>query len=116
VECVRIAEAVGSDDLSVWLADGTNYPGQDDFSERRRRLLDALGEGYAAMSPTMRMLVEYKLYEPAFYHTDIADWGDALLACQHLGERAQVLVDLGHHAQGVNIERIVATLLDVGRL
>ena len=87
VECVRIAEAVGSDDLSVWLADGTNYPGQDSFSERRRRLLDALGEAYAAMPPTMRMLVEYKLYEPAFYHTDIADWGDALLVCQDLGER-----------------------------
>ncbi len=116
VECVRIAEAVGSDDLSVWLADGTNYPGQDSFSDRRRRLLGALAEAYAAMPPTMRMLVEYKLYEPAFYHTDIADWGDALLVCQDLGERAQVLVDLGHHAQGVNIERIVATLLDVGRL
>jgi len=115
-ECVTIARATGSRDISLWLADGTNYPGQDDLRARRRRLLASLEEIYAALDPTMRLLVEYKFYEPAFYATDIADWGMALTLCQRLGPRAQVLVDLGHHAQGVNIEQIVATLLAEGRL
>jgi len=116
LECVTIARATGSRDISLWLADGTNYPGQDDLRARRRRLLAALEEIYAALDPTMRLLVEYKFYEPAFYATDIADWGMALTLCQRLGPRAQVLVDLGHHAQGVNIEQIVATLLAEGHL
>jgi L-rhamnose isomerase/sugar isomerase len=116
LECVEIAQAVGSDAISLWLADGTNYPGQDDIADRRRRLVACLRETMAAMPAPMRLLVEYKLFEPAFYHTDLADWGGALLVCQALGERAQVLVDLGHHAQGVNIEHIVATLLAEGRL
>jgi len=115
-ECVTIARATGSRDISLWLADGTNYPGQDDLRARRRRLLASLEEIYAALDPTMRLLVEYKFYEPAFYATDIADWGMALTLCQRLGPRAQVLVDLGHHAQGVNIEQIVATLLTEERL
>ncbi len=116
LECVTIARATGSRDISLWLADGTNYPGQDDLRARRRRLLASLEEIYAALDPTMRLLVEYKFYEPAFYATDIADWGMALTLCQRLGPRAQVLVDLGHHAQGVNIEQIVATLLAEERL
>jgi len=116
LECVAIARQTGSRDISLWLADGTNYPGQDDLRGRRRRLVASLEKCYAALDPGMRLLVEYKFYEPAFYATDIPDWGTALVLCQKLGPRAQVLVDLGHHAQGVNIEQIVTTLLDEGRL
>jgi len=115
LECIAIARATGSRDISLWLADGTNYPGQDDL-RARRHLLASLEDIYAALDPTMRLLVEYKFYEPAFYATDIADWGMALTLCQRLGPRAQALVDLGHHAPGVNIEQIVATLLVEGRL
>jgi L-rhamnose isomerase / sugar isomerase len=116
IECVGVAGEVGSDVLSLWFADGTNYAGQDSFVERRRRMLECLAEVYGAMPENMRMLLEYKPYEPAFYHTDLADWGAALTACQRLGERAEVLVDLGHHAKEVNIEYVVALLLDEGRL
>lgn len=116
LECVGAAEELGSDVLSLWLADGTNYPGQDSFTERRHRMLECLSETYSRMPEYMRLLVEYKFYEPAFYHTDLADWGSALTVCQKLGERAKVLVDLGHHAQGTNVEHIVALLLDEGRL
>src|SRR4051794_16684652 len=115
-ECIEIAAHVGSDAISLWLADGTNYPGQDSLRERRARLLDTLREIYGALGAGMELLVEYKLYEPAFYATDLADWGSALLACQELGEQAKVLVDLGHHAQGVNIEQIVTLLDGAGRL
>jgi L-rhamnose isomerase/sugar isomerase len=116
LECVEIATAVGSDAISLWLADGTSYPGQDDLADRRARLLETLRETVAAMPAGQTLLVEYKLFEPSFYHTDLADWGLALLTCQALGDRAKVLVDLGHHAQGVNIEHIVSTLLTEGRL
>jgi L-rhamnose isomerase / sugar isomerase len=116
LECVEIASALGSSAQSLWLADGTNYAGQDDLRERRRRMLDALGRVYAALPAEQELLVEYKLFEPGFYATDLADWGSALLTCLKLGERARVLVDLGHHAQGVNIEQIVAFLADEGRL
>ena len=116
LECLGIATALGSSAQSLWLADGTNYPGQDDLRERRRRLLDSLGRVYAELPEEQELLVEYKLFEPAFYATDLADWGSALLTCLKLGERARVLVDLGHHAQGVNIEQIVAFLADEGRL
>ena len=116
IECVGVAEEVGSDVLSLWFADGTNYAGQDSFVERRHRMIECLAEVYGAMSENMRMLLEYKPYEPAFYHTDLADWGAALTACQRLGERAEVLVDLGHHAKELNIEYVVAMLLDEGRL
>jgi len=116
LDCLGIAAALGSTAQSLWLADGTNYPGQDDLRERRRRLLDALSAVYAELPADQVLLVEYKLFEPAFYATDLADWGSSLLICQALGERAQVLVDLGHHAQGVNIEQIVALLGDQGRL
>src|ERR671936_2200415 len=116
LECIGIAQQTGSTLISLWLADGTNYAGQDDLRGRRRRLLSSLEEIYAALAPGMRLLVEYKFYEPAFYATDIADWGSALVTCLKLGERAKVLVDLGHHAQGTNIEQIVAFLSDEGRL
>jgi len=116
LECIEIAVRVGSDAISLWLADGTNYPGQDSLRARRGRLVDALREVYGALDSGMELLVEYKLYEPAFYATDLADWGSALLVCQELGERANVLVDLGHHAQGVNIEQIVSLLYGAGRL
>jgi L-rhamnose isomerase / sugar isomerase len=115
-ECVEIARALGSTAQSLWFADGTNYPGQDDLRARRRRMIDVLGELYAAMPDDQELLLEYKPFEPAFYATDLADWGSALLACQKLGERARVLVDLGHHLQGANIEQIVGILDGEGRL
>jgi L-rhamnose isomerase/sugar isomerase len=116
LECLQIASALGSSAQSLWLADGTNYPGQDDLRARRRRLQDCLERVYAQLPADQELLVEYKLFEPAFYATDLADWGSALLMCLKLGGRARVLVDLGHHAQGVNIEQIVAFLADEGRL
>ena len=116
LECVEVARETDSDVLSLWFADGTNYPGQDSFTERRHRMVESLGEVYTAMPSGMRMFIEYKPYEPAFYHTDLADWGAALTMSQRLGERAQVLVDLGHHAKEVNIEYVVSLLLDEGRL
>jgi L-rhamnose isomerase/sugar isomerase len=116
LHCVDVATALGSSAQSLWLADGTNYPGQDDLRARRRRLRNCLERVYAASPDDQELLVEYKLFEPAFYATDLADWGSALLMCLGLGERAKVLVDLGHHAQGVNIEQIVAFLADEGRL
>jgi L-rhamnose isomerase/sugar isomerase len=116
LDCIGIARQTGSRTLSLWFADGTSYAGQDSFVDRRYRMLECLSEVYDATPPGMRMLLEYKPYEPAFYHTDLADWGAALALCQRLGERAQVLVDLGHHLQGANVEHIVALLLDEGRL
>jgi L-rhamnose isomerase/sugar isomerase len=115
-ECVRIASLLGAGTQSLWLADGTNYPGQDDLAGRRARLEETLAELYAALPPEQELLIEYKLFEPAFYATDLADWGSAVLLCQTLGERARVLVDLGHHAQGVNVEQIVALLARARRL
>ncbi|HZV49735.1 MAG TPA: L-rhamnose isomerase [Candidatus Dormibacteraeota bacterium] len=116
VECVAIAREVGSTTLSLWLADGTNYPGQDSIRDRKRRLEETLREVYARLPEEMRLLIEYKLFEPAFYHTDLADWGVAHAVAVKLGPRAQVLVDVGHHALGTNVEHIVAFLLDEGRL
>jgi L-rhamnose isomerase/sugar isomerase len=116
LECLAIATALGSSAQSLWFADGTNYPGQDDLRARRERMLSCLTQVYAQLPADQELLVEYKFFEPAFYATDIADWGSALLICQHLGERASVLIDLGHHAQGVNIEQIVAFLTEARRL
>lgn len=116
LECIEIARTVGSNIISLWLADGTNYPGQDRFRARKHRLEGMLSHIYEAMPAPMRLLIEYKFFEPAFYHTDLGDWGMALLVAQKLGERAQVLVDLGHHPLGTNIEQIVALLIDEGRL
>jgi L-rhamnose isomerase/sugar isomerase len=116
LECIEIARTLDSDVLSLWFADGTNYPGQGDFRRRKRRMLEGLQAVYQAMPAGMRLLLEYKFFEPAFYHTDIADWGMSYVFCRHLGERAQVLIDLGHHPAGVNIEHIVAFLIDEGKL
>jgi L-rhamnose isomerase/sugar isomerase len=113
---IAIGEAVGSTDISLWFADGTNYPGQGDIISRKRMMTDALRRWHDAMPPTMRMLVEYKPFEPAFYHTDIADWGMAYAFAKQAGPRAKVLVDTGHHLHGTNIEHIVAFLVDEGML
>ncbi len=118
-ESIALGKAVGSKSLAMWLADGTNYPGQDNL---RRRFND-LKKGYKTLGDRMAsdwkgstLLVEYKPFEPAFYHTDIPDWGAALLLCQHVGKNAKVLVDTGHHLPGCNIEQIVALLLNENRL
>ena len=116
LECVDIMDATGSRDLKLWFADGTNYPGQDDIAARQDRMAEALAAVCARLGDGQRMLLEYKLFEPAFYTTDVPDWGTALLHCQALGETAQVVVDTGHHAPGVNIEFIVAMLLKAGKL
>lgn len=115
-ECVEIARAVDSKALSLWFADGANYPGQGDFRARKHWMQECLQELYDVMDEDMRMLIEYKTFEPAFYHTDIADWGMSCTFASKLGEKAQVLVDLGHHAQGTNVEHIVAFLLDEGKI
>ena len=116
LECIEIANAANSKMISLWLADGTNYAGQDNLRHRRHRLLDSLQTIYAALAADMRLLIEYKFFEPAFYSTDLPDWGTSLLMAQKLGPQAEVLVDTGHHAQGTNIAQIVAQLLDEGRL
>jgi L-rhamnose isomerase / sugar isomerase len=116
LECVDIARETGSEQLSLWFADGTNYAGQDSIRARQDRLAEALAETYAAMPADMTMLLEYKLFEPSFYHMDLPDWGTSYLHCLQLGPQAKVLVDTGHHAPGTNIEMIVAVLLRVGRL
>lgn len=114
--CVDIAKETGSKDVSLWFADGTNYPGQGDIRKRKGWMQEALQEMYRALDPDMRMLIEYKCFEPAFYHTDLADWGMAYNMALKLGDQAQVLVDTGHHLPGANIEHIVAYLLDEKRL
>ncbi|MGY5045378.1 L-rhamnose isomerase [Streptomyces sp. 900105755] len=116
LECVDIMDATGSKDLKLWFADGTNYPGQDDIRARQDRLAEGLAEVYARLGEGQRMLLEYKLFEPSFYTTDVPDWGTAYAHCLKLGPKAQVVVDTGHHAPGTNIEFIVATLLREGKL
>ena len=116
LECIDIARELGSTAQSLWFADGTSYAGQDDLRARRARMLDCLARVYEALPSEQQLLLEYKPYEPAFYATDLADWGSALLVCQRLGERAQLLVDLGHHLSGANVEQIVALLAAEGRL
>ncbi len=116
LESVAVGRQVASRHLSLWFADGTSYPGQDDIVARRQRVTESLQVVYEAMPETMTMLIEYKPFEPAFYHTDIADWGMAYLFAKKCGECAKVLIDLGHHLHGTNIEHIVATLLDEGML
>jgi L-rhamnose isomerase/sugar isomerase len=116
VECCAIMKATGSTLLSLWFADGTNYAGQDSLKERKQRLELGLRAVYPHLPDGGRMLIEYKFFEPAFYSTDLPDWGTAYALALKLGERAQVLVDTGHHAQGTNIAAIVAFLVDEGRL
>ena len=115
-ECADIMQQTGSTVLSLWFADGTNYPGQDDIIERKWRFEECLRETHAMLPEGARMLIEYKFFEPAFYHTDIADWGMALNFAIKAGPRAEVLVDLGHHPLSTNIEHLVALLLDEGRM
>ncbi|WP_100444401.1 L-rhamnose isomerase [Glycomyces xiaoerkulensis] len=116
LECIGIMEAVGSDDLKLWFADGTNYPGQDSIAARQDRLAEVLAEVYGKLGERQRMLLEYKLFEPSFYHTDVPDWGTAFAHCAALGDKAEVVIDTGHHAPGTNIEFIVAVLLRAGKL
>jgi L-rhamnose isomerase/sugar isomerase len=116
LDSVEIAKKTGSNIVSLWMADGTNYPGQDDIVSRKHRLESALQNWHDALTTDQTLLVEYKPFEPAFYETDIADWGMAYLYAKKAGPRAKVLVDTGHHLQGCNIEQIVAWLIDENML
>ncbi|MEE6167623.1 MULTISPECIES: L-rhamnose isomerase [unclassified Mycolicibacterium] len=114
--CIEIMNATGSRDLKIWLADGTNYPGQGDIRGRQDRLAESLASIYQHIGPDQRMVLEYKFFEPAMYMTDVPDWGSAYAQVSALGERAVVCLDTGHHAPGTNIEFIVAQLLRLGKL
>ena len=109
-------DQTGSRDLKIWLADGTNYPGQGDIRARQDRLAESLAEIYDRLGEDQRLVLEYKFFEPAFYHTDVPDWGTSYAQVSALGERAMVCLDTGHHAPGTNIEFIVAQLLRLGKL
>ena len=114
--CIDVMDATGSRDLKIWLADGTNYPGQADIRGRQDRLADSLAKIYARIGDEQRLVLEYKFFEPAFYHTDIPDWGTSFAQVSALGDRALVCLDTGHHAPGTNIEFIVMQLLRLGKL
>jgi L-rhamnose isomerase/sugar isomerase len=116
LECIEIMHQIGSQDLKIWLADGTNYPGQDDMRGRQDRLANSLAKIYAALGDNQRMVLEYKFFEPAFYHTDVPDWGTSYAQVSALGDKAMVCLDTGHHAPGTNIEFIVMQLLRLGKL
>jgi L-rhamnose isomerase/sugar isomerase len=116
LECVDIADATGSRDVKLWFSDGTNYPGQDSIRARQDRLAEALSTVYDRLGGGQRILLEYKLFEPAFYTMDVPDWGTAYAHCLRLGPKAQVVIDTGHHAPGTNIEFIVAFLLREAKL
>jgi L-rhamnose isomerase/sugar isomerase len=116
VEVIRIGEKLGSKALTVWLADGSNFPGQSNFRNSLQWTIDSLKEIYQEMPSDWKLLLEYKPYEPNFYHTIIPDWGTSSLICRQLGDRAKVLVDLGHHLPNTNIEQIVATLMHQNQL
>ena len=116
IECIEIGRQLGSTDLTVWVGDGTNFPGQQDFARSLDRYLDGAARIYAALPADWRMLLEHKMFEPAFYSTVISDWGSSILAAQELGPKAKCLIDLGHHAPNVNIEQIVARLHRFGKL
>lgn len=115
-ECIDVMHATGSRDLKIWLADGTNYPGQGDIRGRQDRLAESLAKIYARLGDAQRLVLEYKFFEPAFYHTDVPDWGTSYAHTLALGEKAKVCLDTGHHAPGTNIEFIVAQLLRLGKL
>ncbi|HET8895814.1 MAG TPA: L-rhamnose isomerase [Protaetiibacter sp.] len=115
-ECIDIMGETGSRDLKIWLADGTNYPGQDDIRARQDRLADSLAKIYERIGDEQRLVLEYKFFEPAFYHTDVPDWGTSYAQVAALGDRAMVCLDTGHHAPGTNIEFIVMQLLRLGKL
>ncbi|MBH0130656.1 L-rhamnose isomerase [Salinibacterium sp. NK8237] len=115
-ECIDVMDQAGSRDLKIWLADGSNYPGQADIRGRQDRLADSLEKIYARLGQEQRMVLEYKFFEPAFYHMDVPDWGTSYAQVAALGERALVCLDTGHHAPGTNIEFIVMQLLRLGKL
>jgi L-rhamnose isomerase/sugar isomerase len=114
--CIDVMDAAGSRDLKIWLADGTNYPGQDDLRARQDRLLESLRTIYDRLGDHQRLVLEYKFFEPAFYHTDVPDWGTSYVQCAALGDKAMVCLDTGHHAPGTNIEFIVMQLLRLRKL
>ena len=114
--CIDVMNATGSRDLKIWLADGSNYPGQDDMRARQDRLADSLAKIYERIGENQRLVLEYKFFEPAFYHTDVPDWGTSYAQVSSLGDRAMVCLDTGHHAPGTNIEFIVMQLLRLGKL
>ncbi|MDI7776417.1 L-rhamnose catabolism isomerase [Asticcacaulis sp. EMRT-3] len=116
LDCIEAGKKLGSKALTVWVGDGSNFPGQSDFSDALDRYLSSMRAVYAGLPGDWRMFIEHKLYEPAFYSTVVQDWGTSILCAQALGDKAQCLVDLGHHAQGVNIEMIVARLARFGKL
>jgi L-rhamnose isomerase/sugar isomerase len=116
IRCIEIGKQLGSQSITVWIGDGTNFPGQQSLSGMFSNYLSAMADIYAALPPDWSMFIEHKMYEPAFYSTVISDWGSSLIAAQTLGDRAKCLVDLGHHAPNVNIEQIVARLIHVGKL
>jgi L-rhamnose isomerase / sugar isomerase len=116
LECIEIGKALGSTALTVWIADGTNFPGQHSLSKQFEHYLEACEQIYKGLPKNFLMFLEHKMYEPAFYSTVISDWGSSLMAAQHLGPQAKCLVDLGHHAPNTNIEQIVARLIHVGKL
>lgn len=116
LECIEIGRAIGSKALTVWIGDGSNFPGQTSLSRQFDRYLDAMAQVYAGLPDDWRLFSEHKIYEPAFYSTVVQDWGTSLMIAQELGPKAQCLVDLGHHAPNVNIEMIVARLIRAGRL
>ncbi|MGH3501159.1 MAG: L-rhamnose isomerase, partial [Nocardioidaceae bacterium] len=116
LDCIDIMDQTGSRDLKIWLADGTNYPGQGDIRSRQDWLAEGLATIYDRLGEQQRLVLEYKFFEPAFYHTDVPDWGTSYAHCVALGEKAVVCLDTGHHAPGTNIEFIVAQLLRLGKL
>ena len=116
LECIEIGQSIGSKALTIWIGDGSNFPGQQDFTRQFDRYLEAAAQVYAGLPQDWRLFTEHKMYEPAFYSTVVQDWGSSYLIAQTLGERAFCLVDLGHHAPNVNIEMIVARLIRFGKL
>jgi L-rhamnose isomerase/sugar isomerase len=116
LDCIEIGRALGSKALTVWIGDGSNFPGQTDFTRQFERYLDSLAAIYAGLPPDWRLFTEHKMYEPAFYSTVVQDWGTNLMIAQALGPQAFCLVDLGHHAPNTNIEMIVARLIQAGKL
>jgi L-rhamnose isomerase/sugar isomerase len=115
-ECIDVMNQTGSADLKIWLADGSNYPGQDDMRRRQDNLHESLQKIYARIGDNQRLVLEYKFFEPAFYHTDVPDWGTSYAQVSALGDKASVCLDTGHHAPGTNIEFIVMQLLRLGKL
>ena len=116
LDCIDIMDATGSRDLKIWLADGSNYPGQVDIRARQDRLAESLAVIYDRLGDDQRMVLEYKFFEPSFYHTDVPDWGTSYVQVAALGPKAMVCLDTGHHAPGTNIEFIVMQLLRLGKL